>query len=144
VGNLFSLTQALKHQWFLSNTGLNFVLRKWKCNIIFYKIIKTSNGHVNGIEMVPVLGMANVAWNQPVKMEINKFHRSMGHVHEDSLRKMGKYYGIKLYSTLEPYYSCSLAKIRQKNVRKVTVDRSTTPGERLMVDISSLNVPSFG
>jgi hypothetical protein len=47
----------------------------------FHKIIKTSNGHINGIEMVPVSGMANVDWNQPVKMEINKFHQSMGHVH---------------------------------------------------------------
>jgi hypothetical protein len=57
---------------------------------------------------------------------------------------MGKYYGIKLFGTLEPCYSCSLARIRLKNVRKVTVDRSTTPGERLMVDISSVNDPSFG
>jgi hypothetical protein len=114
------------------------------CTIIFDKIIKTYNGHVNGIEMVPVLGMANIAWNQQVKMEINKFHRSMGHVNEDDLRKMGKYCGIKLYGTLEPCYSCSLAKIQQKNVRKVTMDQSTIPGERLIVDISSFNVPSFG
>jgi hypothetical protein len=142
--NLFSLTQALKHQWQLSNTGLNFVLSKWNCKIIFDKIIKISNGHVNGIEMVPVFGLANIAWNQPIKMEINKFHQSMGHVHKDALRKMGKYYGIKLYGTLEPCYSCSLAKIRQKNVRKVAVDRSMIPGEHLMVDISSVNVPSFG
>jgi hypothetical protein len=27
---LFSLAQALKHQWQLSNTGLYFVLNKWK------------------------------------------------------------------------------------------------------------------
>jgi hypothetical protein len=31
-----------------------------------------------------------------------------------------------------------------ENVRKVAVDQSTVPGERLMVDISSVNVPSFG
>jgi hypothetical protein len=51
--------------------------------IVFDKIIKTSNGHANGIDMVPVMNVASVAWTKPAQMEINKFHRSMGHVNED-------------------------------------------------------------
>jgi hypothetical protein len=57
---------------------------------------------------------------------------------------MGKYYGIKLYGKLEPCFSCSLAKIKQKNVRKVAVNPSTVPGERLLVDISLVSARSIG
>jgi hypothetical protein len=47
--------------------------------------------------MVLAMNVANVAWTRPVPIEIKKFHQSMGHVNKDSLQKMGKYYGIKLY-----------------------------------------------
>jgi hypothetical protein len=67
----------------------------------------------------------------------------MGHVHEDSLRKMAEYYGLKLRAQFNTCFECSLAKIRQRNVGKTTTKTSTVPGERLMVDISWVKSPSF-
>jgi hypothetical protein len=41
-------------------------------------------------------------------------------------------------------FECSLSKIRQQNVGKTTKKTSKIPGERLMVDISLVQSPSFG
>jgi ribosome-binding ATPase YchF (GTP1/OBG family) len=80
----------------LKNEGLIFVLTKSEFMITFDKIIKTSHGHVNGIELIPVVNMVNLTFRAWYIMDINEYHQSMGHVHEDSLRKMAEYYGLKL------------------------------------------------
>jgi hypothetical protein len=85
--NLFSLTQNLRKGWNLRNEGLKFVLTKKDFRIAFDRIIKTSHGHVNGIELIPVVNMANLTMERGTVVDINDFHRSMGHVHEDSLQK---------------------------------------------------------
>jgi hypothetical protein len=77
-------------------------------------------------------------------VDINDFHRSMGHVHEDSLRNMAEYYGLKLRGKFNTCFECSLAKMRQRNVGKTTKKTSKIPCEQLMVDISSVQSPSFG
>jgi hypothetical protein len=68
----------------------------------------------------------------------------MGHIHRDTLNKTAAYYGVKLRGKLEPCYECSMAKIRQPNVGKDAKHKSTVPGERLFVDISSVKGTSFG
>jgi hypothetical protein len=97
--NSFSLTQSLQKGWNLNNEGLKFVLTKHDFKILFDRIIKTSHGHVSGIELTVV--------------DINDFNQLMGHVHEDSLRKMAVYYGFKLQGQFNACFECSLAKIRQ-------------------------------
>jgi hypothetical protein len=120
------------------------VLTKDDFRISFDQIIKTSHGHVNGIELIPVINMANLTMERGTVLDINDFHRSMGHVHEDSLRIMADYYGLKLRGQFHTCFECSLAKIRQRNVGKTTEKTSEIPGERLMVDISSVRSPSLG
>jgi hypothetical protein len=88
-----------------------------------------SHGHVNGIELIPVVNMANTTLERGTVVDINDFHRSMGHVHEDSLRKMADYYGLKLRVQFNTCLECSLAKIRQRNVGKTTENTSKIPGE---------------
>ena len=46
--------------------------------------------------------------------------------------------------TAEKCEDCSLSKARQKNLEKETKERSSIPGERLFVDISSVKTESFG
>jgi hypothetical protein len=77
-------------------------------------------------------------------VDINNFHQSMGHVHEDSLRMMADYYGLKSRGQFNTCFECSLAKIRQQNVGKTTEKTSKIPRERLMVDISSVQSSIFG
>jgi hypothetical protein len=73
---------------------------------------------VNGIELIPVVNMANLTLERGTVVDINDFHCSMEHVHEDSLRKMADYYGLKLCGQFNMCFECSLAKIRQWNVGK--------------------------
>jgi hypothetical protein len=77
-------------------------------------------------------------------MDINTFHRSMRHIHQDALSKTADYYGIKLRGKCNTCFESSLAKIRQRNVSKDSENQSSVPGERLLVDISSENVRCYG
>jgi hypothetical protein len=72
--NLFSLTQSLRKGWNLRNEGLKFVLTKNDFRISFDRIIKTSHGHVNRIELIPVVNMANLTIEQGTVVDINDFH----------------------------------------------------------------------
>jgi hypothetical protein len=65
-------------------------------------------------------------------------------IHENSLCKMTKYYGLKLCGQFNTCFECLLAKIQQCNVGKTTNKTSKVAGERLMVDICLLKTPSFG
>jgi hypothetical protein len=144
VGESFSLTQSMRKGWNIRNQGLKFVLTKDNNWIVFDKVIKAHNGHINGIELVPVTTVANVTVDQGWVMDINTFHRSMAHIHQDALSKTADYYGNKLRGKFNTCFECSLAKIRQQNVGKDSENRSSVPGERLLVDISSVNVKSCG
>jgi hypothetical protein len=42
-----------------------------------------SHGHVNGIELIPVVNLANLTLERGTVVDINDIHRSMGNVHED-------------------------------------------------------------
>jgi len=45
---------------------------------------------------------------------------------------------------MDSWEDCALAKARQKNVPKLNMNRSTIPGERLYLDISSIKANSLG
>jgi hypothetical protein len=71
-------------------------------------------------------------------LDVNEFHKTMGHIHRDALAKIAKFYGVKLRGTLEKCYECLLAKICQQNVSKESEVNASKPGERLHIDISSV------
>jgi hypothetical protein len=79
--------------------------------------------------MIPVINMANLTLERGTVVDINDFHQSMRHVHEDSLRNMADYYGLELRWQLNLCFECSLVKIRQQNVGKITKKTSKIPGE---------------
>ena len=55
-----------------------------------------------------------------------------------------KYYKVDLTGKVNNCLSCSLEKIRQKNIPKKNQDKSNKPGERMYFDISSMRKPSMG
>ena len=55
-----------------------------------------------------------------------------------------KYYKVDLTGKVNNCLSCSLEKIRQKNIPKKNEDKSKNPGERMYLDISSMRKPSMG
>ena len=81
----------------------------------------------------------------PSVADINEFHCSHGHMHEDLLRKTAKQIGVKLRGQLVPCQGCSEAKGIRKPVKTFTYTRATKPAERYFVDLSGPNpVKSMG
>jgi hypothetical protein len=115
-------------------------------------------------EDVPIVDNSNVAEDVPdqgvvpkipdqtptvaaipvIRRDINAMHNLMGHAHFDAIKHSAKYYGIKLSVEPKTCVSCALAKIRQKNINKVTLTKSLKPGDHLYIDISGSIWRSYG
>ena len=81
----------------------------------------------------------------PSTVDINEFHCSHGHMHEDLLRKTAKQIGVKLRGQLVPCQGCSEAKRIRKPVKTLTYTRAAKPAERCFVDLSGpKSVKSMG
>ena len=96
------------------------------------------------MEMIPVVGAANAAMDSGKSVDIQLFHETMGHSNEEYLKLTAKSRGIELKGELQPCESCHVTKARKKDVAKTSESRSNTPGQRLLVDQSSVKAPSFG
>ena len=72
------------------------------------------------------------------------FHKVTGHGGHHLTDATAKYYKVNLTGKVSNCLSCSLEKIRQKNIPKKNEDISSSPGERMYLDISSMRKPSMG
>jgi hypothetical protein len=79
-----------------------------------------------------------------IRRDINDLHNLLGHAHFDAIKKSAKYYNIKLSGEPKMCASCALAKISQKNINKVTLSKSITPGNQIYIDISGTIWRSYG
>ena len=68
--------------------------------------------------------------------DINEFHCSHGHMHEDLLCKTAKQIGVKLQGQLVPCQLCSEAKEIRKPVKPFTYTRAAKPVQRRFIDLS--------
>jgi hypothetical protein len=68
----------------------------------------------------------------------------LGHCGEASARLTGKALDYEVIGTFDTYEACSIGKAKEKNVNKQWKGGSSVPGERLYVDISSIQGVSFG
>ena len=107
--------------------------------IIFDRVLKAGNS---------VLLAANMVIKNPEevnavivngKQSKGYFHRVTGHVGHHLMD-----YKVNLTGKVNNGLSCSLEKIRQKNIPKKNEDKSKNPGERMYLDISSMRKPSMG
>ena len=144
--NLFSITKALKIGWQISNHGLSEMkLSKVQLMVVFVHIIKTEFGQILAVEMVPCIDNANLLLDQGKSIGVNLFHNIIGHASEETTKHTASYYGLRLTGTMTKCEHCALAKARQKNVSKTSdpENKATSVGERLYIDISSVNKPTF-
>jgi hypothetical protein len=79
-----------------------------------------------------------------VTWDVNDLHSLLGHALFDAIKRSAKYYEVKLSRTVKTCVACDLAKIRQKNINKVTLSKCFHPGARIYIDISSSMWPSYG
>ena len=67
-----------------------------------------------------------------------------GHAGHYLMDATAKYYKVELTGKVNNCLSCSLEKIRQKNIPKTNEDKSDNHGERMFLYISSMRKPSMG
>jgi histone deacetylase 1/2 len=147
--NLFSISKALKRGWNIGNKGTNIFLTKGQSKIVFDKEIKTQKGLVLGIEMVPRnetvrAGIATIALERGKTIDVHALHNMLGHPSEDTTRKTAAFYGWVVTGTFSTCVDCAIAKSKQRNVQRESDTKSTVPGERLFIDISSVKKKSIG
>jgi len=136
--NLFSVTQAMSSGWNLKSDGRVIMLVKVANVIKFDKVMTTGDGYVYGVDVLPQLEAAAPTLSQGSIVDINSFHQILNHCGEDSLRLTAQAHGIQLTGILKPCFACATANARQKNVAKVTKVMAQKIGERLYIDISSV------
>jgi hypothetical protein len=146
--NLFSIGKALQNGFNIGNKGIRIHLEKGNTKLIFDRIMPTSKGFVVGMEMLPTTrnrgNMAIVALDKGQRVKMKDLHGLLTHVGEDTARKTAKHYEWEVYGTLEPCNHCATAKARQKNMNKSVESKSEIPGERLLLDSSSVKGLSYG
>ena len=143
--NLFSIGQALKKGFAIGNKGLTVVLKKGGTNLSFDQILETSRGYVMGVTMIPQDSTAYVMTDDIEQtFPTRELHLKMGHVNEDTIKITAKHYKWKATGSLPPCDDCAMSKARQKNLVKVSENKSNRKGERLMIDISSARNKSLG
>ena len=71
------------------------------------------------------------------------FERVTGHAGHHLMDPTAMYYMVNLTGKVNNCLSCSLEKIRQKNIPKKKEDKSENPGERMFSYISSMRKPSM-
>ena len=66
---------------------------------------------------------------QENKISKKSFHQKTRHTTSEYLQDAAKYYGIELSGKIHNCVSCSIKKIRQKNIPKENSNKSTIPGD---------------
>ena len=114
--------------------------------IVCDRRMKTKDGWVPGVEVEDVIDdvLLLAKEQKPKNVNINDYHEQLGHPNMVITKTTAVARNINLTGTVQPCGDCMIGKARQKNVPKATVPRSTVPGERLFIDISSPRVKSYG
>ena len=106
--------------------------------IIFDQMIKCGSSVVMGAKMKIVNVAQGIYLTQEKKMSKKSFHQKTRHTANAYLQDTAKYYGIELSGTIPNCVSCSIEKLRKKNIPKENANKSTIPGDQMYLDMSSM------
>ena len=138
--NLFSLTAAIEKNCSVSGSKEGIEIRKGKWTMKFDTKFGTPHGHVFGTRINPMKGNETAFLaNTKVNKNYMKVHQLLGHPGRDKLMGTCDRMNWKLTAeTTSTCEDCMIGKARRMNLNKESKNRSTTPGERIMIDISSV------
>ena len=142
--NLFSVGQALKKGWKLGNDEEVIFLEKSGTTLKFDKVIKTPRGSLVGVEMIPCNKISFLDETKRKKFNAEYLHQMLGHTNKRTEVSTANYYNWEIEGTTSVCEQCAKAKAKQKNLNKVTEERSKEVGERLFFDITPMKHPSYG
>jgi hypothetical protein len=113
--NLFSIGKNLKNGFNVSNDGEMIKLSKGNVTLTFDKDVRTKNGFVPGIKLLPVLrdvGTSVLETKKRETIDVNNLHKILGHGGELNARLTGKAYGYEITCKFDFYETCSIGKAR--------------------------------
>ena len=144
--NLFSLMEALKHGWKLGNKGMYITITSQNKYIKFDRIFKCPTGHLNGVQIQTETEYSLIsAEMKRKKMFLNDAHVKLMHVNDATLKHTTRRLNWDLLDIDHvECISCAKGKAKQKRVSKSTESKATKIGERLFINISSVNIESYG
>ena len=147
---LFSFTQAMLGGWTMqggqTKQGQPFIglTHEDHKTYNFYRVLMAGNSVVLAAEMVIRNEEEVNAAIVNGKQSKEYFHRVTGHAGHHLMDARAKYYKVDLTGKVNNCLSCSLEKIRQKNIPMKNEDKSENPGGRMYLDFSSMRKPSMG
>ena len=84
--------------------------------VTFDRRIKTKDGWVSGVDVMPIPGKQAKEEKKivaaKVTLDINEYHRQMGHPNQQITRTTAKTFGIKLTGKFQKCEDCAVAKAR--------------------------------
>jgi hypothetical protein len=126
--NLLSLTKVIQNGAEIRSKDKALMMVKGNHEIIFNHRYKAGDGFTLGIEMVPIrkqFGQACAATNEKRKtMNIEDFHRLLGHPGEEKTKETAKWMNIELKGKLDSCESCDLSKSKRKKISKVNLNKT--------------------
>ena len=109
--------------------------------VTFDRHIKTRDGWVSGVDIVPIPGKQAKEEKAfvvaKITSDVNEYHRQLGHPNEQVTRTTAKAFGIKLTGKFQKYEDCAIAKAHKKNVKKIPSKKAKHSGGCISLDISS-------
>jgi hypothetical protein len=111
----------LKNGFNLSNDGEIIKLSKRNVTLTFDKVVRTKNDFVPGIKLLQLLGDVGTSVLETKKrdrIDFNNLHKILGHYGEVNARLTEKAYGYEVTGKFDVCEACSVAKARQKNIKK--------------------------
>ena len=146
--NLFSMNRLISKGFQIRNQDLNIVLENGDMKLTFdRRVDSSSSSFLTCIKMTPILQeSANVSKEKnSQKVKRIHAHQVLGHPHSHLVSQTAKSLGWNLVGPDATCANCATAKSKQQNVNKVsTASTATKKGERIMLDISSIDSKSFG
>jgi hypothetical protein len=111
--------QALKKGHMISNDELTISLSKGLNKVTFDRVFKAKDGAVSEVKMIAYDNPVNdsaVKMDLKKDVEINKFHRMLGHCGSGKLKNTANIHGFKLIGEFKTCEECAISKARKKNV----------------------------
>jgi hypothetical protein len=149
--NLISLTKAVKHKHIsMESSGelITLIFTNEECGttetLVFDKIHPTGSGQLLGVEIRPCEEYANMVMLTQVLLIYEDFHEKLGHPNEQVVNNTASHYGFKIKEKEHKCRYCALGKLKKLPIPKSITNKSTTRGERINIDISSVAATSYG
>ena len=109
-------------------------------------MFKCSTGHLNGIKIHASDDCSLLSKDlKRVKLFLNYGHAKLMHTNDEAVKLTAQRPNWELLQGDEKGCAdCAKGKLKQKKIAKTTKSKATKIGEQLFIDISSVNIESYG